>query len=409
MNLVLTVVQHNMVFLRHFLGSTVRLPSYQRFFHSGKQIYQKASDPNHLAILLQKNLAQRNSSLYNPELETIRCTIFNSKGIIQKPSIDLRRDELIHTHGLLPRDLRKIEKSRRNDLVPSVLVRENSILISILNIRALVKSDMLILFDSLGIKLDSVSQQNFITDLQLRLQNKSGFDVPELMNKDPLPYEFRAIESIFVSAISNLSAELKVHLNVTNGILQDLEYSITRDKLRYLLIQNKKLSVFYKKSFLMREMIDELLDQDDVLCEMYLTEKKLGKPREEHDHAEIEMLLETYYNHVDEIVQTVGNTMSNVKTTEEIINIILDSNRNQLMLLGLRFSIGLLSLAGSIFIASVYGMNLENFIEEGNFGFPLVSTIGVVLMAYLFIFSIKHLHKLEKVQLMSHGKGSTLK
>lgn len=397
-----------MLFIRQ-LSVIPKAPAFAKFFHTAGLVRQKLSDPNHLAILLQKNLAQRNSSLYNPELETIRCTIFDRHGNMQKPSIDLRRDELIHTHGLLPRDLRKVEKSRRNDLVPSVLVRENSILVSILNIRALVKSDMLILFDSMGIKLDSVSQQNFIADLQMRLQNRSGFEVPDVVNKDPLPYEFRAVESIFISAISNLNAELKVHLNVSTGILQDLEYSITRDKLRYLLIQNKKLSVFHKKSFLMREMIEELLEQDDVLCEMYLTEKQLGKPREEHDHAEIEMLLETYYNHVDEIVQTVGNTMSNIKTTEEIINIILDSNRNQLMLLGLRFSIGLLSLAGSIFIASIYGMNLENFIEEGNVGFPVVSTLGVILMAYLFAFSVKHLHKLEKVQLMSHGKSSALK
>lgn len=209
----------------------------KRFFHGAKCIYQnqiqKQSNPNptQLAIMLQKSLAQRNSSLYNPDQEAIRCTIFNSQGIMQKPSVDLKRDELIHVHGLLPRDLRKVEKSRRNDLVPSILVRENSILISILNIRALIKSDMLILFDSMGIKLDSISHQNFVADLQLRLQNQASFDGQKNLTKDPLHYEFRALESVFISAISNLNAELKVHLNVSSGILQDLEYSITRDKL----------------------------------------------------------------------------------------------------------------------------------------------------------------------------------
>lgn len=380
-----------------------------RGLHHGQCLFQKSNNSNQLAIILQKNLAQRNNSLYSHESETIRCTLLDSKGIINRSSIDLKREELIHIHGLLPRDLRKVENTRRSDLVPSILVRDNSILISILNIRALVKSDMLILFDSTGIKLDSLSHRNIVSGLQSRLQNDLVYDGGELPSKDPLPYEFRALESFFVSAIANLNAEMKVHLAVSNGILQDLEYSITREKLRYLLIQNKKLSIFFKKSFLIREMIDELLEQDDVLCEMYLSEKALGKPREEHDHAEVEMLLETYYNQIDEIVQRTGSTMSNIKTTEEIINIILDSNRNQLMLLGLRFSIGLLSLGGALFMTSLYGMNLENFIEEGNFGFALISTIGVISMSYLFAFSIKRLHRLEKVQLMANSKASTLK
>ena len=203
---------------------------------------------------------------------------------------------------------------------------------------------MVILFDSLGISLDSRAHRTFLNDLKLRLKNQGDNDI----TRDPLPYEFRALESIFISAISNLTSEIKVHLTVTRGILQDLEYSITRNKLRFLLVQNKKLSIFYKKTILVREMLDELLEQDDILCEMYLTDKRLGKPRDEDDHAEIEMLLETYYSHVDEIVQKAGSVMSNVKTTEEIINIILDSNRNQLMLLGLKFSIGLLSMGLSL-------------------------------------------------------------
>lgn len=353
------------------------------------------------ALLLQKNLAIRNNALYNEGNDSLRCTTLDSQGNLGTPSLEIKRDELISTHGLLPRDLRKIEKSRKNDLVPSILVRENSILISLLTIRALVKSDMVILFDSMGISLESRAHRTFINDLMLRLRNQDGNGV----TRDPLPYEFRALESIFISAISNLAAEMKVHLTVTKGILRDLEYSITRDKLRFLLVQNKKLSIFHKKVTLMGNMIDDLLDQDDVLCEMYLTAKKIGKPRDEKDHAEIEMLLETYYSHVDEIVQTVGSMMSNVRTTEEIINIILDSNRNQLMLLGLKFSIGLLSLGGAIYIASLYGMNLENFIEEGNIGFALITTIGCVSMLWLFIYSARQLQRLQKMTLIGNHKS----
>lgn len=347
------------------------------------------------AILLQKNLAQRNKSLYNDSGDTLRCTILDSQGNLGTPSLEVRREDLIYKHGLLPRDLRKIEKSRKNDLVPIILVRENSILISLLTIRALVKSDNVILFDQVGHSLESRPHRDFVNDLRMRLRNQDGNGI----TKDPLPYEFRALESIFISALSNLTAEMKVNLTVTRGILQDLETSITRDKLRFLLVQNKKLSIFYKKVTLMGEMIDDLLEQDDVLCEMYLTSKKMGIYRDEKDHAEIEMLLETYYAHVEEVVQTIGSAISDVRTTEEIINIILDSNRNQLMLLGLRFSIGLLALGSALYVASLYGMNLENYIEEGNVGFVLVTTVSVISMAIIFTYSVRRLHRLQKMTL----------
>lgn len=357
---------------------------------------------NSAAILLQKNLIQRNNSLYNYGSGTIRCTIFDAQGNKVSQSSEMKRDDLVSRHQLLPRDLRKIERSRKNDLVPSLLVRKNGILVSLLTIRALIKPDMVIIFDSVGngISLDSTTHKAFINDLTLKLTNEGTYG----LSKDPLPYEFRALEAIFVSALSNMSGEMKVLLTVCKGILTDLEYSITRDKLRFLLMQNKKLTIFRRKALLVREMLDDLLDQDDVLCEMYLTDKHAGKIREKEDHVEIEMLLETYYSHVDEIVQIIESAISNVKTTEEIINIILDSNRNQLLLLGIQFTIGMLSLGGAIWVGSLYGMNLENFIEGTNWGFSFITILSMIAMSCLFAYSIRHLHKLQKMSLVSRSK-----
>lgn len=350
--------------------------------------------------LLQKNLIQANNMISGYGSGIIKCTVFDMKGDINTSFNDMKREDLVTKHGLLPRDLRKIEKSKQNDLVPSLLVRQNGILISLLNYKALIKNNMVITFNSIGtgISLNSSSHSSFINDLKLRLKNSTTNQV----GSDPLPYEFRALEGIFVSALSNLTSELKVLLAVSEGVLTDLEYSITRDKLRMLLIQNKKLSIFYKKAGLVREMIDDLLEQDDLLCDMYLTDKQLGIEHHEDNHTEIEMLLETYHNHIDELVQMSENAISNVKTTEEIINIILDSNRNQLMLLGIKFSIGLLSLGGAIFVGSAYGMNLENFIEETNMGFMGAIIIGMISTIWLYIIGVKTLHRLQKVSLLSH-------
>lgn len=69
---------------------------------------------------------------------------------------------------------------------------------------------------------------------------------------------------------------------------------------------------------------------------MYLTEKQQGKIRPLNQHDEIELLLESYLKQTDEIVQSVNNLVSNIKNTEEIVNIVLDANRNSLMLMELK-------------------------------------------------------------------------
>ena len=212
----------------------------------------------------------------------------------------------------------------------------------------------------------------------------------------------RALEAIFISVVTVLDAEMQVHTTVVNGILADLEDDIDREKLRHLLIQSKKLSTFLQKATLVRDTLDELLEQDEDLAGLYLTEKAQGKPRTEtDDHSEAEMLIESYYKHCDEIVQTVGNLVSNIRSTEEIVNIILDANRNSLMLLDLKFQIGTLGLGAGMFIASLYGMNLENFIEEENWGFGAVTGTVFVATAIVIMISLKNLYRVQRVTMSS--------
>ena len=86
------------------------------------------------------------------------------------------------------------------------------------------------------------------------MKNESG---------DKLHYEVRALEAIFMDVIENLNSEMKVHVNVVKGILKELEDDVDLPKLKYLLIVSKKLQQFQQKATLMRDLIDELLDQDD--------------------------------------------------------------------------------------------------------------------------------------------------
>ena len=92
---------------------------------------------------------------------------------------------------------------------------------------------------------------------------------------------------------------------------------------------------------------------------MYLSDKKAGNTRAPSDHDELEVLLESFSKQVEEIVSEAENIQvwhylyhislasvlnlplracdqSNVQSTQEIVELILDSNRNALLALDLK-------------------------------------------------------------------------
>lgn len=211
-------------------------------------------------------------------------------------------------YGLLPRDLRKIDSS----VLPNILVRHSAILISLLHLHVLIKADRVLVFDVYG-SADSYTQSVFMYDLEGKLRHKDRAG-----SQNALPYEFRALEAVLVSVTAGLEAEFEGVREPVVQVLRALEEDIDRGKLRQLLVYSKRLSTFEQKARLVRDAINTLLDADDDLTAMYLTERKNGKVREEDDHQEVEMLLESYHKICDEIVQASGNLVTNIRNTEEM-------------------------------------------------------------------------------------------
>jgi magnesium transporter len=237
----------------------------------------------------------------------MRCTELDEHGNVTLVSGEFKKSELIAKYGLLPRDLRKIDSS----LLPHILVRPSAILINLLNLRVLLKHNRVLVFDAYG-TTDSKSQSVFMYDLDLKLRQK------ESTATGTLAYEFRALEAVLISVTLSLEKEFEGVSEPVVRVLRDLEEDIDRDKLRYLLIYSKKLGSFEQKARLVRNALEELLEADDDLSAMYLTEKSEGKEREDDDHTEVEMLLESYHKVADEIVQAAENLVSSIRNTEEM-------------------------------------------------------------------------------------------
>ncbi|KAL8740351.1 MAG: hypothetical protein Q9190_006937 [Brigantiaea leucoxantha] len=357
------------------------------------------------------SLARNKASKAANELR-LRCTEINENGDVTLVHGEFKKAELIakvflvtqyyayiadreNKYGLLPRDLRKIDSS----LLPRILVRPSAIFINLLHLRVLIQSDRVLVLEAYGTK-DSYAQSVFLYDLQGKLAQKESS-----RQAGSLPYEFRALEAVLISVTSGLETEFEGVSEPVVRVLRELEEDIDRDKLRHLLIYSKKLGTFEQKARLVRDAIDDLLDADDDLVLMYLTERAQGKEREEDDHTEVEMLLESYHKVCDEIVQVSSNLVSNIRNTEEIVKAILDANRNSLMLLDLKFSIGTLGIGSGAFVASLYGMNLKNFIEESDIGFGGVSVLSSLLLLIVWTYGLKKLRQVQRVTMWGE-KGS---
>lgn len=170
----------------------------------------------------------------------------------------------------------------------------------------------MLILDAYG-TTDSTMQSVFMYDLSGKLRQKDTS-----RQAGGLPYEFRALEAVLVSVTTGLEQEFEGVSEPVVRVLRELEEDIDRDKLRHLLIYSKRLGTFEQKARLVRDAIDDLLDADDDLVAMYLTERAQGKIREEANHTEVEMLLESYHKVCDEIVQVSGNLVSNIRNTEEM-------------------------------------------------------------------------------------------
>jgi magnesium transporter len=70
------------------------------------------------------------------------------------------------------------------------------------------------------------------------------------------------------------------------------------------------------------------------------------------------------------------------------------------MLLEIKFSVGTLGLAMGTFLAGLYGMNLENFIEETHWGFGSVTGISVIFSLIVCWYGLTKLRRVQRIKMM---------
>ncbi|CCA71862.1 related to LPE10-strong similarity to Mrs2p, partial [Serendipita indica DSM 11827] len=224
------------------------------------------------SAILEKSFESR-----QPTDLMLRCTVLDSAGVVKTISGSFKKSDLASEH--------KLNIPAFPNLVPTILVRKEAFLVNILHIRALIKADTVLLFDTHPPTSSSSSSST------------------------SMPYEFRALESVLLSVLSALESEMVFTRHLVGGLLAELEDDIDRDKFKRLLHYSRRLSNFQNRAKLVQAAIDEVLEQDEDMDAMYLSDKKKGIIKEEPDHEELEVLLESFSKQVEEIVNESETTM----------------------------------------------------------------------------------------------------
>ncbi|KAI4330024.1 hypothetical protein MLD38_028338 [Melastoma candidum] len=340
----------------------------------------------------------------------------------------------------------------------TILGREKAIVVNLEQIRCIITADEVLLLNS----LDSYVLQ-YVMELQRRLatagvgdmwkpdgpadtgrrRGSRNFDsMFQSPSPDYLPFEFRALEVALEAACTFLdsqAAELEIE---AYPLLDELTSKISTLNLERVRRLKSRLVALTRRVQKVRDEIEQLMDDDGDMAEMYLTEKKrrmetsfygdqsllgyrstdgalsisapvspvssppegrkleksLSIARSRHESVrssegstesieELEMLLEAYFVLIDSTLNKLTSLKEYIDDTEDFINIQLDNVRNQLIQFELLLTTATFVVAIFGVVAGVFGMNfpISLFDDGGAFNWVIAIT-GVAGITIFFAF-----------------------
>lgn len=379
--------------------------------------------------------------------------------------IEVDKFTMMRRCDLPARDLRLLDPLF---VYPStILGREKAIVVNLEQIRCIITADEVLLLNS----LDSYVLQ-YVVELQRRLTSSGAGEVwqpegAELSQRrggnrfenmqdnnspDYLPFEFKALEVALEAACTFLdtqAAELEIE---AYPLLDELTSKISTLNLERVRRLKSRLVALTRRVQKVRDEIEQLMDDDGDMAEMYLTEKKsrmesassygdqsmsgyrcndvvlsvsapvtpvssppdgrrleksLSLARSRHESMkssesatesieELEMLLEAYFVVIDSTLNKLTSLKEYIDDTEDFINIQLDNVRNQLIQFELLLTTATFVVAIFGVVAGIFGMNFEiqmfNYPKAFKWVLIITGVTGfVIFYSFLWFFKRRRL------------------
>ncbi|KAM7251768.1 hypothetical protein ACFE04_023651 [Oxalis oulophora] len=333
--------------------------------------------------------------------------------------LELDKATLMKHCSLPARDLRLLDPLF---IYPStILGRERAIVVSLEKIRCIITAEEVILMNSL-----EGSVVEYSSELGKRLQiNKE--------HHDDLPFEFKALELALELTCLSLDSQVKELELEVYPVVDELASTVSTRNLERVRRLKGQLLTMTQRVQKVRDEIEQLMDDDGDMAEMYLTEKKerseaftlenLGNrgtlfavnsksapvspvgpvnglqklqrafstivgsrhgslsssSSGEENIDQLEMLLEAYFVVIDHTLSKVFSLKEYIDDTEDLINIKLGNVQNRLIHFELLLTCATFVATVFASMTAVFGTNFEASV------FDHASTFDWVLIATGFV------------------------
>lgn len=313
----------------------------------------------------------------------------------------INRRQLLKSSGLRTRDVRSVDPSLfLTNSMPSLLVRENAILLNLGSLRAIAMPERVLIFDH-----HRRGGQAFLDTLLPRLN-------PKGINGGPsMPFELEVVEAALLSRIQRLEQRLMALEPRVESLLEVLPNRLTADVLEQLRISKQHLVELGSRAGALRQMLLDLLEDPDEIRRICIMGRDCAVRREngivecallsdkqvaEEEEEEIEMLLENYLQRCESCHGQSERLLDSAKEMEDSISVNLSSRRLEVSRVELLLQVGTFCVAVGALVAGIFGMNLRSYLEEHMFAFWLTSA-GIVVGAVISFFLMFSYLKTRKI------------
>lgn len=325
----------------------------------------------------------------------VQCIFYDGAGVA-KDTKKMTKLQIAQEYQLSTRDLRTIDLASAG--FPHILIRDKTILIHLFDLRLLVQADRAVLFDideDIGREHSDNTSRLFSHNLEDKVHYGHGFGAPSSM-----PYELRVLETALTSVTSTLEAQyLLAKRQVAEALTNLNEDSVMHSELRKLLDLVRGLTRIEQRAKHVRDAVQEVLNDDQDMADMYLSDKRAGMPHEIEDHQSVEYLLEAIHKASDAVVQQTGGLLGDIRRTEETIQSILNVRRNQIMVLEAKIEILMVGLASATLVAGWYGMNVVNYSEDSSWAFGALTAVCLIGTAVVWRIGSRRLRNIQTTRL----------
>ncbi|KAG4961654.1 hypothetical protein JHK87_038287 [Glycine soja] len=375
---------------------------------------------------------------------------------------DVGKHSIMRRTGLPARDLRVLDPVL--SYPSSILGRERAIVVNLEHVKAIITaSEVLLIYSSnpfflsflqdLHIRLSNLNPSSMSNDMDGGYEEKplandsrngSPVRIPEDSDADflvradslkssaetgtgtgtgtpapkPLPFEFKVLEACIESACRCLESETSTLEVEAYPALDELTSQLSTLNLERVRQIKSRLVALSGRVQKVADELEHLLDDDNDMAEMYLTDKlnarlcdqtslKEGYNSEFEDNdqsdesnsekydrflcpkldvEELEMLLEAYFEQTNGILQRLTSLSEYVDDTEDYINIMLDDKQNELLQAAIIFDTINMILNAGIVVVGLFGMNIQIDLFNGQprqFWATTGGTFGGCLLLFL--------------------------